>query len=157
SGGEGAGGAPVGSGGSSCGTELDQEGCGCLVGDPPRSCYAGLAAQAGKGLCTLGKQTCQPSNTRETQTGTWGPCEGAGAPKPVTCDGTDADCDGAVDTGCPCTEGSTQPCSTPCGDGMQTCVGGAWTMCDAPQPNPDNSCPCMDGAVQPCVTSTGDP
>jgi MYXO-CTERM domain-containing protein len=41
------------------------------------------------------------------------------------CDGLDNDCDGDVD------EDLFQPCATDCGVGLETCVDGSWTGCDA--------------------------
>jgi hypothetical protein len=75
------------------------------------------------------------------------------------CDGSDADCDGAVDEGCPCTAGDTRECgveflTAPCMGGTQTCsAGGAWSGCEgAIGPTADtcdgidNDC---DGTVDP--------
>ncbi len=54
------------------------------------------------------------------------------------CDGTDDDCDGTVDEGCSCIDGTQQPCySGPagtenvgvCTGGTQTCANGAWGAC----------------------------
>ncbi|NOZ67765.1 MAG: hypothetical protein GXP46_00620 [Deferribacteres bacterium] len=33
-----------------------------------------------------------------------------------------------------CTDGDTRPCSTACGEGVETCVNGQWGTCDAPRP-----------------------
>jgi hypothetical protein len=54
------------------------------------------------------------------------------------CDGVDDDCDGQLDEGCACTNGSTQACYTGapatknvgvCKGGTQTCVAGQWGPC----------------------------
>jgi MYXO-CTERM domain-containing protein len=70
------------------------------------------------------------------------------------CDGQDNDCDGEVD------EGLTEACATACGSGVETCVNGAWTGCDAPPVvtetcnGADDDC---DGATDPgCDCVTGD-
>ena len=62
------------------------------------------------------------------------------------CDGLDNDCDGDVD------EDLFQPCATDCGVGLETCVDGSWTGCDADPVETeicdglDNDC---DGAIDP--------
>ena len=65
-------------------------------------------------------------------------------PTGEVCDAADNDCDGQVD------EGIYQPCSTLCGQGIETCANGNWVECTAPQPEPelcdgvDNDC---DGEI----------
>ncbi len=82
------------------------------------------------------------------------------------CDGMDNNCDGNVD------EGLERPCSSACGDGMEQCVNGVWTDCDARQPDLqedcmdeiDNDCDgqvnegcvCTAGDVMPCGESEGE-
>ncbi|MEM9865558.1 MAG: MopE-related protein [Myxococcota bacterium] len=51
----------------------------------------------------------------------------------TSCDGLDNDCDGTTDEGCPCEEGSTQPCGSDigvCMAGVQTCVDNAFGACE---------------------------
>jgi len=46
------------------------------------------------------------------------------------CDGTDNDCDGSVDEGCPCQVGETRDCGTDVGEcefGTERCEDGAWS------------------------------
>ncbi|MBU4601452.1 hypothetical protein L6307_02345 [Candidatus Parcubacteria bacterium] len=48
------------------------------------------------------------------------------------CDGKDNNCDGAVDEGCACVNGSTQSCGSDTGEcqsGTQTCASGSWGSC----------------------------
>ncbi len=45
-----------------------------------------------------------------------------------TCNNLDDDCDGDID------EDVTQPCSSVCGTGHETCEAGSWGACDAPTP-----------------------
>jgi hypothetical protein len=54
-------------------------------------------------------------------------CFGAPQPTPEECDAQDDDCDTDVD------EALVRPCSTICGEGMETCFTGSWS-CDAPVP-----------------------
>jgi hypothetical protein len=68
-----------------------------------------------------------------------GVCAGCVASKEI-CDGLDNDCDGTVD------DAVTQVCSSACGSGTATCVGGRFGECSAPQPAPEN----CDGADDDC-------
>ncbi|MEQ9072578.1 MAG: MopE-related protein [Sandaracinaceae bacterium] len=66
------------------------------------------------------------------------------------CDGLDNDCDGVVDPGCDCTDGSTQPCGTDvgaCTAGRQTCIAGAWGACAGEVAPSSETC---DGTDQDC-------
>jgi Mg-chelatase subunit ChlD len=76
------------------------------------------------------------------------------------CDGRDNDCDGQIDENL-----GEQPCSTPCGDGVQVCTDGQLSQCiggNIPQEvcdGQDNDC---DEAVDeipgvPCMTPGGNP
>lgn len=143
--GDGGAGATTGTGGTGgapeCGTALDQTGCPCVAGDPPRACYVGSPAQAGIGACSLGTQSCVETQNGEQVTAAWGTCSGQGTPSPELCNDLDDDCSGVADDGvCQCTPGATQSCVTACGSGQETCVGGQWVNCDAPAPNADGSC-----------------
>jgi hypothetical protein len=91
---------------------------GPLVGDP---CEDEGAVEACATDCGRGERVCQD--------GSWTPCS-APEPRPETCDGTDQDCDGAVD------EELVRPCETPFGPGLETCADGAWT-CAPPPPEPE--------------------
>jgi hypothetical protein len=72
------------------------------------------------------------------------------------CDGTDDNCDGQVDEGCTCVDGSTQACYTAgaqtkgvgeCKDGTQTCAGGQWGACEGEVLPADEAC---DGKDNDC-------
>ncbi len=66
-------------------------------------------------------------------------------PSTETCNDTDDDCDGVVD------EGVSRPCANACGTaGVEACVAGAFSACDAPAP-PEESC---DGADNDCDSRT---
>ncbi|MBL8603819.1 MAG: M23 family metallopeptidase [Myxococcales bacterium] len=56
-----------------------------------RSCYAGPAGTAGRGICRNGSQTCAR--------GVWGACAGQVVPRAETCNMLDDDCDGRADDG----------------------------------------------------------
>ncbi len=78
------------------------------------------------------------------------------------CDGRDNDCDGGVDPGCACTDGTTMACGSSatgeCALGTQRCIGGSWGECVgavAPRTETcnelDDDC---DGATDEGVTTT---
>ena len=96
----------------------------------------------GKGSCTVTVDGCSGGVVPE--------CMPLPPPSPVeTCDGTDDNCDGQIDEGCTCTDGSTQPCYSggaatkgvgECKAGTQTCAGGAWGACVGEVLPADESC-----------------
>ena len=104
--------------------------CACTDGTK-QACYTGPPPTRGVGKCADGIQLCA--------SGSWGTCAGDIIPKSVdACDGTDANCDGNPNTGCPCQNGTTQSCyGAPagtagvgvCRKGTQTCAGAAWGLC----------------------------
>ncbi|MBK9261088.1 MAG: putative metal-binding motif-containing protein [Polyangiaceae bacterium] len=115
-------------------------GCDCVTGQT-QGCYSGPMGTQDTGICKGGTQTCDAA-------GKWGPCEGEVVPAAAeTCEGTDENCDGQVDEGCPCSLGQTQACYTGpmgtentgvCKPGSQTCdATGTWGTCTGsitPQP-----------------------
>ncbi len=137
-----------------CDGAVDEQVAGCCAPGDERAC--GLDV----GACRPGGQVCGAD-------GVFGPCIGGVAPGPERCDGSDADCDGAVDegfeVGAPCEEG-VGACRA---SGVTVCVGGA-VACDAASGDPadelcnglDDDC---DGAVDepfpgvggPCVAGQG--
>ena len=86
-----------------CGNGLDDngddridEGCTCSVG-ATQSCYVGNPKNAGVGVCSRGKQTCEKSGELPA----WGKCIGSVLPGPELCPNKlDDDCDGKIDDGC---------------------------------------------------------
>ncbi|MBI4453757.1 hypothetical protein HY636_03885 [Candidatus Woesearchaeota archaeon] len=93
------------------------------------------------GECQIGTQykTCVNG-----EWGSWNNCNGSINATNEICDNKDNNCDGQTD------ENLTQPCSTVCGTGLETCVSESWKNCSAPQPSievcdgKDNNC---DGKV----------
>lgn len=92
------------------------------------------------------------------------------------CDGTlrDENCDGMVDEGCACRDGTARPCGTDVGEctaGTQTCAGGTWTAsCSgsvSPRPevcngldddcdgSADETFTCVQGATMACSATCG--
>lgn len=117
-----------------------------------------------EGNCADGVQTCE--------NGTWSECSII-AQAHDTCEaGDDADCDGEVNEGCDCAEGSERYCSEanlqgPCAAGVQTCKpDGSWSACsitpatedscDTPQNDANcdgtlnGGCSCLAGDSQNC-------
>ncbi|MCA9624449.1 MAG: hypothetical protein KC731_35745, partial [Myxococcales bacterium] len=92
----------------------------------------------GFGTVTCGLGVCQQT-VDECVAGVPNPCV-PGTPEPnEACNGVDDTCDGTVDEGCTCTDGTTQPCYTgapatknvgECSDGVQTCQNGQWGACE---------------------------
>lgn len=123
-----------------CGNGMDDdedgtidEGCPCGLGET-QSCFSGSYPFRGVGACFDGTQSCVIEVGVEF--GRWGACTADRVPGEQSCDGTDGDCDGAVDEGCSCTAGETQECGVeflivPCQGGTQTCTSeGVWTGCE---------------------------
>jgi hypothetical protein len=91
------------------------------------------------GDCSTGVSTCVA--------GVYGPCKGEVAPATDDCDGGDEDCDGQTDEGCDCFDGTMQSCGTDegaCMAGAQTCMEGAWGVCDGEVPPSPETCNDVD-------------
>ena len=98
-----------------------------------QGCVLGAGAYACEGVCAAGMTRCAAGGGVE--------CVGAVPPlsaTDATCDGTDDDCDGAIDEDCSCTAGAMQDCyGGPagtdgigrCRSGTQTCAGGRFGDC----------------------------
>jgi hypothetical protein len=73
---------------------LLDENCTCTAGQS-RACYSGPPSTRLVGTCRDGSQMCVISGG----VASWGACAGERLPMSETCDGTDQDCDGAIDDG----------------------------------------------------------
>jgi hypothetical protein len=102
--------------------DLDGDGYG-NASAPIRACELPSEASESSDDCDDGCAACHPGGS-----------ESCG-------DDTDEDCSGAVDDGCPCTDGATRSCGTDEGEcvaGTQQCVSAAWGTCeDATEPAAD--------------------
>ncbi|MGC4086915.1 MAG: hypothetical protein QM756_03245 [Polyangiaceae bacterium] len=122
-----------------------------------RSCLDGGAL----GACAAGKQTCTTSVT-------WGPCSIVPSAADTCEQGNDANCNGALNEGCPCLKGATRSCADAglvgkCANGTQTCTDkGAWGACSITPASEDtcekgNNDNCSGAANEGCSCILGTP
>ncbi len=101
------------------------DGCDCAAGTT-RPCYDGPVGTEGVGICGRGIEHCVGG---VGGIGTaWEPsCGGSTTPGLEICNGLDDDCNGAIDEGCGCSDGTSRPCYTGPGgtEGVGLCVAGA--------------------------------
>jgi MYXO-CTERM domain-containing protein len=135
-------------------------GRGLLTLKPSRcgwACKAGSTGPCPTPCGTTGQGTCGA-------TCTWTSCK----PPAETCNAKDDDCDGAVDDGFACIQGSTGACPTSCGStGKRACSSScAWGACQPPAETcnaKDDDCDgavddgfaCAQGFLGDCTTSCG--
>lgn len=122
--------------------------CNGLIDEGEWECDNGCGP--GPNLCVAGEFTClAPFPEEEVCDGFDNDCDGevdegqlnaclqCGPVPEEVCDAIDNDCDNQVD------EELISPCSTACGEGYETCVGGNWVSCNAP-PVFDEICDGLD-------------
>ena len=142
-------------GGETCNGNDDD--CDGIIDGMTRSCGSNV------GDCRPGTETCKA--------GVWGACMGSVGPGVEDCNGGDEDCDGMIDEGCECLDGTMRSCGHAmvgiCRPGMQTCVNGHWAGCMGGV-NPgtetcnsmdddcdgviDNGCVCIAGDTRSCYS-----
>ncbi len=130
---------------NNCNGTLD-DGCSCTEGDT-RPCYSGPPATTNIGLCREGLQDCAVGVWSDT-------CDDEVTPTEESCDTVDNSCNGVVDEGCSCVDGTTQPCYSgppgsdgvgPCHSGQQSCSDGQWAAVCAGEAIPQaESCNATD-------------
>jgi hypothetical protein len=151
--------ASSGGGGGQGGADCVQEVCDGLDNDCDGTIDDGFGSETcGIGACETTVSVCQNGQPV--------PCVPLSPAPSEACEGTDDDCDGAVDEGCICLDGQTQSCYTgspqtqgigECHDGSQTCdavVG--WSACTGDATPSPEAC---DGKDNDCdgATDNGDP
>lgn len=87
-------------------------------------CYTGKTGTENQGVCKEGIRTCT--------NGQWSSCVGEVVPGQESCDGQDNDCDGQIDNQPGGNNPLEQPCTTSCGNGVESCQNGKWVNCTAP-------------------------
>ena len=96
------------------------EGLYCRTQNEKSDCYHAHRASIGKGMCKLGKKTCNASLQ-------WGPCVGQVTPVEEVCNGKDDNCNGLIDEQAPKSCKTNSPI-TPCKTGLSHCEKGK-TIC----------------------------
>jgi hypothetical protein len=134
--------------GGQAGASAGAGGAGDCTPEATRPCSeAGLF-----GPCAAGTQTCQANAT-------WGACSIVPGIMDTCEPDNDADCDGAVNEGCPCTAGAMRPCSDAglfgkCAAGTQTCnAQGEWEACSI---QPSMADTCVQGNDDDCSGTVND-
>jgi hypothetical protein len=100
------------------------------------------------------EEMCQQTGNKTCVAGEWSGCTAAAKqpePDSPTCDGKSYDCDFVANTGCGCTSGQTEACTTTDGKscpGMRSCSAGQWSECTA-----TGTCVCANGATEGCTTT----
>jgi hypothetical protein len=135
----------------------------------------------GRGQCRAGTRTCILGEGNRTSN--WGPCEGSVGPDArdsCAVVGDDANCDGTVNSGCPCIDGETRACGPNtedgiCQRGIQTCSNSTFGSCvgavflrqrdcrsaqdndcdGRPDDTADSVCNCIIGTTEVCGAHPG--
>ena len=121
---------------------LDDD-CDGVTDEETSTCTTYYADVDNDGYGVLGDSKCLCAPQAPYTTVKPGDCDdstGAASPEGAEiCDGLDNDCNGATD-------GLSRPCSSACGQGTETCVGGTWQGCAGGSQACDPSQPCCQAS-----------
>lgn len=114
-----------------CDGDIDEDlpNCQCSEQDKGKTepCYTGPTGTSSNGICRMGTRTCEKTASGAYR---WSSCTAQQLPKKKEdCNKLDDNCNGLIDEGCPCPDGSQRACGNSIGDcqqGTQLCLSSKW-------------------------------